>query len=95
MKIETIYAPGDIVWTMINNHCVETQTKSIYFDEFKYRDDIRRRSISLEGSFPEPILEDYFGWELEAQEGFWSMLTLCRRRENQLFKTKEELLASL
>jgi hypothetical protein len=90
MKVETTYNQGDEVWTMSNNKCIKTKTKIHYFEDGQYKRD--------SADNPETKIEDYFGWELEAAE-FSSYLygskVPIKRKETELFRTKEELIKSL
>jgi hypothetical protein len=90
MKVETTYNQGDEVWTMSNNKCIKTKTKIHYFEDGQYKRD--------SADNPETKIEDYFGWELEADEippSIFGHKLPIRRKETELFRTKEELIASL
>lgn len=79
MTITTIYNPGDTVWCMVGNKA--TCTKTVAIAHLSHEDG--------------PI-EERLQWKLEATESSWTGLMLnATRPESQIFRTKEELLASL
>lgn len=79
MTITTIYNPGDTVWCLINNKATCTKTVAI-------------THLSNEGG----SIEERLQWKLEAHERSWAGIDVwALRAESELFRTKEELLASL
>lgn len=79
MTITTIYNPGDTVWCLIDNKAVCTKTVEVGH--------IKNEKIPIEKRLQ---------WKLEAKERSWVGIDIVAvRAESELFRTKEELIASL
>jgi hypothetical protein len=83
MEIKTKYNIGDTVWFISENRAKSgIITQPTTFHPVLNRNDVYD-------------LTDFLGWRLDLVEFMDRSMTLVRRREKDLFSTKEELLKSM
>jgi hypothetical protein len=82
MTIETKYNIGDEVWFISNNKPVCSKIQKPHFTA----DYSNKKEYNL---------EEMLGWQLEYMEYGFGCEFPANRLETELFKTKEELIASL
>lgn len=80
MTITTIFNPGDTVWTLSKNQIVETKIVELYGH--------------LDGG-GEIRPEERLQWELEHTEPYVGFNLKIHRPESRLFRSRDELIASL